>query len=48
MQGTQGRKLLARGFLTLAALGVRWVESDKMGIGRIPVTNLYESLVFFA
>ena len=31
-----------------AALGVRWAESYQMGIGRIPVTNLYESLVFFA
>jgi len=31
-----------------AALGVRWQESYRMGIGRIPVTNLYESLVFFA
>jgi cytochrome c-type biogenesis protein CcsB len=31
-----------------AALGVRWYESYQMGIGRIPVTNLYESLVFFA
>ncbi len=30
------------------ALGLRWVESYQMGIGRIPVTNLYESLVFFA
>jgi len=31
-----------------AALGLRWYESYQMGIGRIPVTNLYESLVFFA
>jgi cytochrome c-type biogenesis protein CcsB len=31
-----------------AALGVRWIESYRLGIGRIPVTNLYESLVFFA
>jgi cytochrome c-type biogenesis protein CcsB len=29
------------------ALGVRWWESYQMGIGRIPVTNMYESLVFF-
>src|SRR5512137_2825031 len=33
--------------LSTAALGVRWWESYQMGIGRIPVTNLYESLVFF-
>jgi cytochrome c-type biogenesis protein CcsB len=31
-----------------AALGVRWYESYQMGIGRVPLTNLYESLVFFA
>jgi ABC-type uncharacterized transport system permease subunit len=39
---------VAAAIVSTAALGVRWVESYKMGIGRIPVTNLYESLVFFA
>ncbi|MGZ8460481.1 MAG: c-type cytochrome biogenesis protein CcsB [Candidatus Deferrimicrobiaceae bacterium] len=39
---------LAAAVVSTAALGVRWAESYKMGIGRIPVTNLYESLVFFA
>jgi cytochrome c-type biogenesis protein CcsB len=34
--------------VSTVALGVRWVESYQMGIGRIPITNLYESLVFFA
>ncbi|OYV73447.1 MAG: c-type cytochrome biogenesis protein CcsB, partial [Deltaproteobacteria bacterium 21-66-5] len=34
--------------VSTAALGLRWYESYRMGIGRIPVTNLYESLVFFA
>ncbi len=34
--------------VSTTALGVRWAESYRMGIGRIPVTNLYESLVFFA
>jgi cytochrome c-type biogenesis protein CcsB len=29
------------------ALGMRWVESYQMGIGRVPLSNLYESLVFF-
>jgi cytochrome c-type biogenesis protein CcsB len=29
------------------ALAMRWVESYQMGIGRVPLTNLYESLVFF-
>ncbi|WP_420266831.1 c-type cytochrome biogenesis protein CcsB [Candidatus Magnetominusculus dajiuhuensis] len=30
-----------------AALVLRWVESYGMGIGRAPLTNLYESLIFF-
>ncbi len=30
------------------ALVIRWVESYAMGIGHAPLTNLYESLVFFA
>jgi len=34
--------------VSTAAFAVRWVESYRLGIGRIPVTNLYESLVFFA
>jgi cytochrome c-type biogenesis protein CcsB len=34
--------------VSTSALGLRWYESYQMGIGRIPVTNLYESLVFFA
>lgn len=29
------------------ALILRWIESYSMGIGRAPLTNLYESLVFF-
>ena len=31
-----------------AAIFLRWYESYQMGIGRAPLTNLYESLVFFA
>lgn len=27
---------------------IRWIESYQMGIGRIPLSNLYESLVFFS
>ncbi len=38
----------AAAVVSTAAIGVRWAESYQMGIGRIPVTNLYESLVFFA
>ena len=39
---------IAAAVVSTAAIGVRWAESYKLGIGRIPVTNLYESLVFFA
>ena len=31
-----------------AALGLRWYESYRLGIGHAPLTNMYESLVFFA
>jgi len=31
-----------------AGFVLRWLESYQMGIGRIPLSNLYESLVFFA
>ena len=44
----------AASFITYAGLGVqtvalalRWIESYQMGIGRAPLSNLYESLVFF-
>lgn len=30
------------------AIGMRWYESYQLGIGRAPLTNMYESLVFFA
>jgi len=33
--------------LQTVALAMRWVESYQMGIGRVPLSNLYESLVFF-
>ena len=29
-------------------IGLRWVESYRIGIGHAPLSNLYESLVFFA
>jgi len=32
----------------LAGIGLRWVESYQMGYGHAPLSNLYESLVFFA
>ena len=31
-----------------AAIGLRWYESYQQGIGHAPLSNLYESLVFFA
>jgi cytochrome c-type biogenesis protein CcsB len=31
-----------------AGILLRWVESYKMGIGHAPLSNLYESLIFFA
>lgn len=34
--------------VTTAGLLLRWVESYQMGIGHAPLSNLYESLVFFA
>jgi cytochrome c-type biogenesis protein CcsB len=30
------------------ALGLRWMESYKLGIGHAPLANFYESLIFFA
>ncbi len=29
-------------------IGLRWLESYQMGIGHAPLTNMYESVVFFA
>jgi len=29
-------------------IGFRWVESYKLGIGHAPLSNLYESLIFFS
>ncbi|WP_022852994.1 c-type cytochrome biogenesis protein CcsB [Thermodesulfatator atlanticus] len=39
----------AAGGLALHTLGffMRWWESHQLGFGRIPLTNLYESLIFF-
>jgi cytochrome c-type biogenesis protein CcsB len=39
--------LIVAGVLT-AALGLRWYESYQMGIGHAPLTNMFESLVFFS
>jgi cytochrome c-type biogenesis protein CcsB len=51
------KNALNRSATWLAAIGVagntagfvlRWLESYRMGIGHAPLSNLYESLVFFA
>jgi len=45
---------MATAFTAAAALGnlagiiLRWIESYQMGIGHAPLSNLYESLIFFA
>ena len=31
-----------------AGFGLRWVESYRLGFGHAPLSNLYESLIFFA
>ena len=31
-----------------AGIGLRWIESYQMGIGHAPLSNMYESLVFFS
>ena len=35
-------------FILTLGLGLRWIESYKLGIGHAPLTNMYESVVFFA
>jgi cytochrome c-type biogenesis protein CcsB len=35
-------------FLQTFAIGERWLQSYRMGIGHVPLSNLYESMVFFA
>jgi len=35
-------------FLNTTGIGMRWYESHQMGIGYAPLSNMYESLVFFA
>lgn len=45
---------MATAVTAVAALGnligfiLRWIESYQMGFGRAPLSNLYESLIFFA
>ncbi len=47
--GLAGSLLAWLGFaLQTAALGLRWKESYDIGIGHAPMSNLYESVLFFA
>ena len=39
---------LAGLLLHTAGWGIRWWESHQLGYGHIPLSNLYESLIFFA
>ncbi|MDI6762620.1 MAG: c-type cytochrome biogenesis protein CcsB [Thermodesulfobacteriota bacterium] len=34
--------------INTAAMAIRWVESHRLGIGYVPLSNMYESMVFFA
>jgi cytochrome c-type biogenesis protein CcsB len=34
--------------LNTAAIGIRWAETYKAGFGYVPLSNMYESMVFFA
>jgi len=47
--GTAGIYAAYFGFLAqTAAIGLRWKESYDMGVGHAPLSNLYESVVFFS
>ncbi|PIE58301.1 MAG: c-type cytochrome biogenesis protein CcsB [Desulfobulbus propionicus] len=47
--GTIGYVLAALGILIQTwGLGLRWHESYELGMGHAPLTNMYESLIFFA
>lgn len=40
--------LLVAIFANTAGIGLRWIETHQQGIGYVPLSNMYESLVFFA
>ena len=47
--GTAGITAAYVGLLTqTGAIGLRWKESYDMGVGHAPLSNLYESVVFFS
>jgi len=47
--GIAGDLLVISGILLQTlAIGLRWWESHRLGIGHVPLSNLYESMVFFS
>jgi ABC-type transport system involved in cytochrome c biogenesis permease subunit len=40
--------LLVTFALQTAGIGLRWVESYRLGMGHAPLSNYYESLIFFS
>ena len=47
--GRRGSRMALTGLAALtAALALRWITSYQMGIGHAPLSNLYESLIFFS
>ncbi len=47
--GIAGDVLAVCGLLVQTfAIGLRWWESYRLGIGHVPLSNLYESMVFFS
>jgi cytochrome c-type biogenesis protein CcsB len=47
--GTIASYIAYAGLITQAvAIGLRWKESYDMGVGHAPMSNLYESIVFFS
>ena len=47
--GVAGDLLVVSGILLqTVAIGLRWWESHRLGIGHVPLSNLYESMVFFS
>src|ERR1700676_3004077 len=47
--GVAGSYIAYAGLMVQAvAIGLRWKESYDMGVGHAPMSNLYESIVFFS
>jgi cytochrome c-type biogenesis protein CcsB len=47
--GLSATAVCLAGFLVnTGAFGIRWLESHRTGFGYVPLSNMYESMVFFA